>query len=370
MPPRSLPLLLALAVAFQAFPTASAASLRKEFTTLEEQYRKGELDDLAEGLLGAKPNNDDERALVLYLNAMLKVKESDALALLQQAGTKYPATLYGQTSILEQAKILILIRQAAGAKILLAGINSASLLERYYWLGVCAEMLDDTAGVINHAENYLRLDPRGEYSEQAHFLLAEAYLAQGKHQSAVSTLNRVPEPKHRQYYLYLLGLAYQKAGNYNEALSNYKRGIELDKYSQIAFQIEDQLFELQKTHGSRVDLSFLYPYEELDLPIATGDSVSTTPATPPPSLGLPLKLGAKPSQGIYVQAGRFSVEANASSLSDTIRRLNLSSNYFEDKGNKSMPWVVVSGPYPTKGEADSARSLLLGNDIDCFITTY
>ncbi len=351
------------------------ANLRKEFTALEELYNKGKLDELAAALLGARPNHDEERALVDYLSAMLKVKRSDAIALLDRSITSYPQTLYGQKSMLERAKIHILERDVASARILLQKITSTSLLERYYWLAVCAEMQNDFASSINHAENYLRLAPQGAYVQETHYLLAEVYLDQKKYQSAITTLNKLKAlrgfPSDEQYFHYRLGNAHHLAGNYSEALQNYKTGLELNKYSQVAFQIEDRLFDLRSTYGSRIDLGFLYPYEELDLPVTiTETTVSEPPSLPPVVEHTLLKLPARPSGGFYVQAGRFSVEANASSLSFNIRKLNLAANYFEDKNNKTMPWVVVSGPYKTKSEAETARSTLISNNIDCFITQY
>jgi hypothetical protein len=35
-----------------------------------------------------------------------------------------------------------------------------------------------------------------------------------------------------------------------------------------------------------------------------------------------------------------------------------------------VPWVVVSGPYQTKNEAEMIRQALLDRDINCFITQF
>jgi hypothetical protein len=65
---------------------------------------------------------------------------------------------------------------------------------------------------------------------------------------------------------------------------------------------------------------------------------------PEPGTNVPLKLGSKPSKGIYLQAGRFSVEAKASRLCNTIRDAKLPAVYYEDKTKSSTTWVVLAGP--------------------------
>ena len=44
--------------------------------------------------------------------------------------------------------------------------------------------------------------------------------------------------------------------------------------------------------------------------------------------------------------------------------------YFQDSSNKSVPWVVVCGPYPTRDEAEKARQRLLEWDIKGYITQF
>lgn len=341
---------------------------------LEALYQKGNLDELGALLLTVKAQNAEESALLLYMNALLKTRKTDVAALLSDCIERYPGTFYGQQSMLELAKIHLLERDSAKAKTLLQKITSLEILERYYWLAVCAETLDDSALVIANCENYLRLAPQGQYLEEAYFLIAETYQNQGKYQSAISSLNKLQSidgyPQAKQYFFYLLGLQQHLAKNPREAVASYKQGLELNKLSQLAFQIEDKLFELKEKYPASVDLSFLYPYSELDLPqIGDTQPVPVISETPPPQK-TELKLTAKPGGGFFLQLGRFGVEANAHKLSYSIRQMELSSNYFEDRNNKSVPWVVISGPYQTKNEAELVRQTLLDKDINSFITQF
>jgi tetratricopeptide (TPR) repeat protein len=351
-----------------------AVVFRPELQSLLSKYKSGELANLGTAISAAKAKTDEEHALLAFISAMLKTSRNDTFTQLQQVADYYPNTYYANVALLQQAKLLLLERKASDAKVLLQKITSADILERYYWLAVCCDELNDPASAISNAENYLRLEPKGQYLDEAHFLIAASYQAQNKIQSAIATLGELPgingHPENEQYYCYTLGSLYQKAGDPTNALQQLKKGFELDKNSQIAFQIEDKLFELKAGYGSQIDLGFLYPYTELKLPEIAANTPADTTATKPVDDPTPHKLNAKPQGSYYIQAGRFGAEQNAESLTCNIRQLKLLANYFEDRGNKSVPWVVVSGPYPSKSDADIVLKTLKDNHIDCFITQY
>jgi tetratricopeptide (TPR) repeat protein len=363
-------LIIVVAIALLIMPLALfAVEFRAEFRSLETLYQSGNLKELGARLMDAKARNKEESSLLLYLNAMLRKSKTDSAALLEDCTRKYPNTHYGQLSMLELAKLHLQERDASKAKSYLQKITSQELLERYYWLAVCAETDNDFSLAIANCETYLRLAPRGKLVEEAYFLIAEAYQYQFKYQSAISSLKKLQAldgyPKAVQYFHYKMGYLQQLAKNISEALENYKTGLEIDRLSHIAFLIEDRLFELKDKYPASVDLSFLYPYTELQLP-------ETVAATKPVNNGtnLPLKLDNKPSGGFFLQVGRFSQESNATRMSASIRDMDLLSSYYEDKDNRAVPWVVVSGPYQTKNEAEMIRQALLDRNINCFITQF
>jgi len=375
---RSAPLRVCFTLVAVLLSALLSANLRKEFQALEKGYEQGKLSEVAAQMLNLRASSDEEKALMLYLSAMLKVKRADTLMQLQQAIEKYPSTHYGQLSMLHKAKLHILEREAAQARSLLARMSSTRISQRYYWLAVCAEMTDDPTAVISNVELYLRVNPGGEFLEEGYFLMAEAYMEQKKFQSAATTLGKLAAvpgyPTDAQYFHYLSGYAYHQAGDWQEALSHYQRGIQVSRYTQIAYQIEDRLFELKDTYKSKIDLSFLFPYSDLDLP----EDIETPGDTPPiplkevetPADDQPLRANTKPESGLYVQTGRFGVEANARSVAYRVRQLKLPAGYFEDKSNKSVPWVTFSGPYKNSDEQQKALDLLKQSGVDCFAVRY
>jgi tetratricopeptide (TPR) repeat protein len=350
-----------------------AVEFRSEFRALEEAYNSGNLSRLPALLSESTAKNDEERALLSYLSAMLAKDSESAARLLQQTIDRYPSTYYGQMGMLERARIHIVERQIPQAQSLLQRINSTGIMERFYWLGYCSEASDRFDEAIAHCENYLRLDPRGRYLENAYYLIAGAYQCQKKYQSALSTLEKLRAidgyPRNEQYFYYLQGCLYKLAGNSAEALQSLKHGFELNRKSPLAFEIEDELFRLRDKYGASIDLTFMYPYTQLDIPELEADTLATGPvAAFDPSK--PAKLDAKPTGGYFVQVGRFSSETNAGKRTTEVRNLNLTASYFQDKGNKDTPWVVVIGPYTIQSEADRVRQILAQNSIDCFITRF
>jgi tetratricopeptide (TPR) repeat protein len=378
---RRLSLILLLFASLSLF-----AQGRKDFSNLETLYRTGKTSE-AESLLGTlKPSKDEERALVQYYTALLKKNQAEALTLLNACANAYPQTPHGQLAMLEAAKFYILDRDMQKAQALLRRINSADIVERFYWSAVVFYWLDDFASAIANAENYMRLSPNGKEAENALHLISDAYIGQRKYQSAVSSLSKVSRLKDydKQYYFYKLGLAHELNQNAREALNAYREGYELDKYSQNAFNIEEHLFAM-RSRAPSLDLSFLYPYSPLEIkPEVAADSTKGLPqslvdshGTVPPIPDLPpidqnqaIKLPAKPTQGFFLQAGRFSVEGNAERLSRGIREMKLPASYYEDKSQAQTTWVVLAGPFQTSEDTDRARIRLTNSEINSFIVQY
>ncbi len=360
------------------------AAVRKEFTEVEQLVQSGKPDEATDMLASLKPNNDEERAFIGFYAASLKVKRAELKSGYELVISKYPQSDYAMRARMELAKLQILDRDWDAAAENLGKINSNYLMERFYWQALIYWWKDDFAKAIGSVENYLRLTPKGVYAEDAYYLLAECYLAQKKAYSAITALNKLHDlglpDLDQQYLSYRLGYAHEQSGKLVEAVNYYKQAYELNKYSQIAYTIEERLFEMRYT-SKNIDVSFLYPYSLLQIPaaedseavspvIASPPKSATSAALPPPDLEAPIKLKAKPQSGIYIQAGRFSQEANANKLVLNIRLLSLPAVYYEDNSGGKKSWVVLCGAYETRAKADDARNLLLAQDINCFVAQY
>lgn len=369
---------LSMAVMLSAF-TLHAVELRRDFANLANQYRRGQIDNVAEQILRLQANSDEERAFILYYGAMLKAAMTESTSLHQQNISRYPSTYHGQLSMLEVAKSQILEHDLASAKALMRRITHPDIQERLYWQAVCAFQLEEYEESAGFAENYIRQGSSGDYFEPAYYLLADAQSQQNRHSNSVSTLNRLrgisSYPTDEQYFYYRLGYAQERSGSTRDALNSYQRAYEMNKFTQTAYMVEDRLFAMRARVGSSLDISFLYPYTVIEDSTATSSSapVVTNPPgnTPDPAIqNSPLRISGRPNRGIFLQAGRFSVEANAISRANEIRARNMPCSYFEEQQGGRATWVVMSGPFDSTTASEQARQTLASSNIDCFVVRY
>ncbi len=367
-----LPILILTALALLVLPLWSV-ELSRDMKALETMFWEGDLEELPARLLKSKPRGDEEMALQSYINAMLQTSQKDTQQLLRQTMDRYPSTHYGQMSMLETAKLLVFERKYAEAESLLNRINNPDLSERHYWLAYCSQAQDKYEEAALRGKEYLRWQPMGKHAEDTYYLIATMKQNQRKYAEGIQALEELRAIpgllRSKQYFHHLLGRLHHQSGNWSKAYENYKEGFLLNKGSQLAYELEDLLFELKEARGSSIDLSFMYPYTKLDLP-----ELQELPAPPElPAIDLsqePLRAQNRPKGSNYIQAGRFGSEENAKSRANAMRALNLNAYYFEDSANRSIPWVVFCGPYSSSSEAETVRQILTRNSIDCFITRY
>jgi tetratricopeptide (TPR) repeat protein len=351
-------------------------ALKKELQDIAMLYEKGEADKIAVLLNKATSTTDDEKAFILYYKALISPDADKAKQNLRQLCDIYPKTQFCQSAYLELGHLYLLDRDYTEALVYFKKITSPDFPQKHYWIAQTYYQQADYQNAISSAEQYLRFAKPSDEAEDISFLIADAYIEIKQYNNAINTLKKMNSIGDKQYYHYRYGFAQEMLGSKTEALSHYQIGFEADRYSQLAYLIEDRLFDLRDRNRTEVDLSFLYPYSDSPLP----DIVLATPIVPaepvenvkqpeiaPIAPKQSKQLDAPPKSGIFLQAGRFSKLENAAKLSDKIAALDLTGSYYKATGFKDVSWVVVCGPFKTEQEAIDARDKLKTSNIDCFI---
>jgi tetratricopeptide (TPR) repeat protein len=356
------------------------SAVRPEIQSIATHYEKGETAQSKALLQSVVPNNPDEQALVYYYKAIFATDTEVAKNQLQLLAELSPQNSYAQKGLLELGQICLLDREYDKALGYFNQINAPDLDEKQFWLARTYFQKGDFSNAVASANQFIRISSSQTKTEDAYFLLADAYINLEQYNNAISSLKKLlSKPdliENEQYLHYRYGYAEEMLNNRPEALSQYKQGYELDRFSQVAYLIEDRLFNLRSQYGSSIDLNFLYPYSATALPDivlaelnnlgnANGtDNPDSTKVVKPP---LPQEINFDQQQGLYLQAGRFGNQNNAIKLCDKIIQLKLNAQYYKATQYSDISWVVIVGPFQTELEAVNAKTLLRDNGVDSFI---
>jgi tetratricopeptide (TPR) repeat protein len=362
------------------FAFLQLAALRSDFQAIINSYENGELQQCGNLLSKSQPENPEEQAIVLYFKAILSTDIDSVRISLQSIISNYPRTPYGQKAMLEMGCLSLLDRDYSRALSYFNGITDPSLTEKHYWIANTYLQKGDYSDAISSGNQYIRLSKSGPQLEDTYYLVTDAYINLNQYNNAISTLKKLlSEPKliqDEQYLRYRYGYACEMLGNRLEAVSQYRQGYEVNRYSQLAYLIEDRLFEMYTGPGPSFDLSFLYPHSELPPPdiVLAEQNRANQPSRPenPDSTNVirpaDNTIPADSTQaGLYLQAGRFSVEANADRLKERIGKIGQSARVMKSTQFKEASWLVIVGPYQTQLNAVSAKQLLRENEIESFI---
>jgi hypothetical protein len=355
-------------------------ALKPDILAIIDYYNNGNTSKCAAILQTAVPENQEESAAILYYKAMLSGDAVTCKANLLSIVSTYAKTQYAQKAMLELGNLSLLDREYDKALGYYRNITDPALVEKHYWIANTYFQMSDYPNAIASGNQYIHLSKFSPRVEDIYYLVADAYFSSFQYNNTISTLKKLlaqPDSLDDEQYLrYRYGYACEMLGNKQEALSQYKQGLEFDRFSSLAYLIEDRLFEMRGRTGSSLDLSFLYPFSESPLPDivveeqlkeeleAEQEAQDSTTVVKDNS---PKQLEAVPDKGLYLQAGRFSKEMNAVKLCDQILKLKLNAQYYKSVQFKDVSWVVVIGPYQTQEEAQAAKDALKDNLIDSFI---
>jgi hypothetical protein len=355
-------------------------AFKPEIQAIIDNYEQGDTSLCASMLQSALPANPDENAVVLYYKAMLGNDAEAAKANLLSLLSSYPKTSYAQKAMLELGNLCLLDRDYDKALGYYRNITDPDLVDKHYWIANTYYQMSDYQNAIASGNQYIRLAKRNPRVEDIFYLVADSYFSLAQYNNTISTLKKLlSQPDSiddEQYLRYRYGYACEMLGNRLEAISQYKQGIEKDRFSSLAYLIEDRLFEMRERFGNSLDLSFLYPYSDNPLPdIVIAEQLKAEEeaeqdkqdSTAVEKETKPKQLDAAPEQGLFLQAGRFSQEKNADKLCEQIIKYGLTAQFYKSAQFKDISWVVVVGPYQTQQEAQAAKDTLKDNNIDTFI---
>lgn len=368
-----------LAFWFISFNPLSGA-FSKYIQSIIDNYEKGEFDKCRSLLNSVQPGNSEEVAVVQYYATMLSDDIEIIKAKLQSLTDSYKNTKFAQKGLIDLGSIFLLDRDYESALTTFNKITDPQMPEKHYWMAITFYQKGDYRNSINSANQYIRLAKSGLLLEECYFLLTDSYINAKEFNNAVSTLKKLLSQPHlisdMQYLRYRYGYASEMLGNRTEAISQYKQGYEINRFSQLAYQIEDRLFEMRNKYGSIIDLSFLYPHSESPLPeIVVSEQMKAQKlveqgiedTTAIAKNLLPQHMEDGIQHGLFLQAGRFSNKNNAVRMAERIVEMGLSSQYIESKRQTELSWVVLVGPYQTQLDVSGAKQILKDNGIESFV---
>ena len=373
-------LLFRIAIVLLLTAAGLNAAVSKNIQAVIDSYERGELNIAAALLRSAQPSNADERALVLYYRAMLTTDAEAAQTYLLELIDTYPRNLYAQKALYELGSLQLLDREYDKALNSFNQITNPDFSDKHFWIANTYFQKGDYSKTIASANQFIRLTKSSPKLEDAHYLIADSYINLRQFNNAITTLKKLlSQPQlieDEQYLRYRYGYAAEMLNNRAEALSQYRQGYELDRYSQLAYLIEDRLFEIRSTHGSAIDLNFLYPHSESPLPDIvlaekTG-TVTTNGNTKPDTTAVAktpqlIDIENNALRGLYLQAGRFTNQDNAVRLCEKILALGFNAQYYKSTQFNDVSWVIIVGPYQAQQDAVNAKTVLRENGIDSFI---
>jgi tetratricopeptide (TPR) repeat protein len=293
----------------------------------------------------------------------------------------YPRTEFGQKAYLDLGIMSFLQRDLNKSLSYLMKINPSTLPERDYWLAQIFLKQNENGKAIQYGQSYLRTASDQDKMENTYYIIANAYINQGDYdnvQTLLTKLDRIPNlPRHKVYYSYLRGYAYDRANNDDKALEYYKSIYTLDRYSQYAFLTEERLFAMKARKKNHLDISFIYPDSVYHPPVEVPDTAKTiivtlpTPGEEQPIESVPdsITMVQNTGHGIFLQMGRFSSEQNAQKLMIQLKDDNFNAFYFPSQLDGKVSYRVLIGPFKTKALAEKMKKKLLDKTYGCIIVT-
>jgi len=262
-----------------------------------------------------------------------------------------PDTFQGQSALLDLAKIELLERNYDQALKYFKKIFHPEIPTKEYWMAKCYLSSGDTDSAIIAAQNYVYTSSDKDKIESSYFIIAEAYIEKGLFTKALNTLNYLRNSDNIQNNIpllhYKIGYCNEKLGNYDTALTHYKK-LKLDfPYHEYTYLAEDRIYQMNSDKKIDVDLKEIMINEDpVKEPIADKDDEGNK----------------------YLQVGAFSKQGNADKHGKDISK-TFSGNYivFPKKSNNKTLYITAFGPYNSDKQLNKAKSELEKNGYNSFM---
>jgi len=263
-----------------------------------------------------------------------------------------PNSFSGQSALLDLGKIELLERNYDQALHYFKKIFHNDITVKEYWIAKCYLLKGEPDSAIISAQNYIYSALDNNKIETSYFIIAEAYIDKGLFTKALNTLNYLKNSENIQNNIpllhYKMGFCNEKLGNYEKALTYYKK-LKLDfPYHEYTYLAEDRIYKLSSENKIEIDLK--------DVLINDNEKV------PDDSDNLPDKEMKK-----FLQVGAFSKKKNAEKHAEDINK-SFTGSYivFEKDSNGKTLFIVAFGPYETSKLLNDAKEALLKKGYSSF----
>ncbi len=276
-----------------------------------------------------------------FLQAQAKIAEDEMIGSFLNLATEHPDSYYGQRAYLELAKIHLLKRDYRQADEYLSKITDPQISDKEYWQAKVYLHLQDYGKAIISAQNYIFASENPEKIEVAYFIIAEAYIHQKMVQRALNTIFALRDSQYINNHIPLMhfkiGYCYETMGEYDQALSSYRKLRQEFPYHQYTYNAEDRVYELIR--AQKIELHEFGSTESRDIEYA---------------------------ERLYLQVGAFGSSDNARQYSQRLKSMGFSSIVFPKTQDGKTLHVVAVGPFVDDNDLNNAKNELEEKNIQSF----
>ncbi|HOQ79596.1 MAG TPA: SPOR domain-containing protein [Candidatus Cloacimonadota bacterium] len=346
--------IIALLFCFSLFSFIFGATIQE----IENAYQKGTL-QLNSNLLLVNANDANNlSACKLFYTAKIHTNITSSKSIYNQAYTKGKQTKYGQMAYLELAKMDFFERKFDATLVKLKDLDE--LNERFYWQARTYFLQNKYLQTIVCVENYLDIEPNGEFALELNALLLDVYLKQNKPSEFLSVKQRMEKLKNypdiEAYTLYKEGLLYEQANDLVKAMQCMKTLSQKYPKSQYRVYADDLVLTYNKKIQSQDNAK---TYDDTQ--------VVSQPVVPKASDKGTLSVASLEKGKPYIQYGLFSTKVAADNYQKQLDTRGIKAFVITKIVNNKEHFAVIQGPFTSRESANSFLTDVKNNNISAFL---